>query len=175
VPGETPFRGLRRSSPGGLRLPSFLSRRLAHLSADSRRSFQVTLGLVWLLDAGLQFQPFMYSNGFTQLIDGNAAAQPHWLGDTISWAGNLAGTNLAVFNTLFALTQVIIGVGLLWRRTVKPALALSIVWALIVWWAGEGFGFLLAGTGATHNPLAFMTAPSPLLGAPGPGILYALI
>ena len=31
----------------------------------TQRSLQVILGLFWLLDAGLQFQPFMFGKGFT--------------------------------------------------------------------------------------------------------------
>ena len=69
-----------------------------------------------------------------------------------------------VYNTLFALVQVAIGLGLLYRRTVKPALAVSFVWALVVWWFGEAFGML------------FMQRwRSPLTGAPGAVLLYGLI
>jgi hypothetical protein len=50
------------------------------------------------------------------------------------------------------------------KRTVRPALLVSFGWALIVWWFGEGFG------GLTSN-----TLPSPLMGAPGGVILYAII
>src|SRR5271156_4812112 len=44
------------------------------------------------------------------------------------------------------------------------ALVLSFGWALVIWWFGEGFG------GLTSN-----TLPSPLMGAPGAAILYAII
>jgi cytochrome oxidase Cu insertion factor (SCO1/SenC/PrrC family) len=134
-----------------------------YLASDSRRAYQTVLGLLWLLDGALQFQPFMYSNGFVHQLKANAAGQPHWLASTIDWAANTAHSNLAAFNTLFALVQVAIGLGLLYRRTVKPALALSIAWAFGVWWFGEGFGMLFAG------------AASPLTGAPGAVVLYALV
>jgi hypothetical protein len=135
----------------------------AYFASDGRRAVQTALGLIWVLDGALQFQSFMYSHGFIEMLTEMGAGQPGWLASSIRWAAHTAGRDLAVFNTLFALTQVTIGLGLLWRRSVKPALALSFVWALLVWWFGEGFGML------------FMTMASPLTGAPGAVALYALI
>lgn len=66
-------------------------------------------------------------------------------------------------NTLFALLQIWIGVGLLNRRTVKLALAASLAWSLLVWWFGEGFGML------------FMSMSKPLSGAPGAAILSLMV
>ena len=45
----------------------------------------------------------------------------------------------------------------------RLALAASIAWSIGVWWFGEGFGGVLSG------------AASPLNGAPGAVILYALL
>jgi cytochrome oxidase Cu insertion factor (SCO1/SenC/PrrC family) len=139
------------------------ARARAYFAADSRRAYQTALGLLWLLDGALQFQPFMYSNGFIDQLKANASGQPHWLADSINWTANVAHSNPTVFNTVFALIQVVIGLGLLYRRTVKRALTLSIVWALGVWWFGEGFGMLFAGTA------------NPVSGAPGAVSLYALL
>ncbi len=75
------------------------------------------------------------------------------------------GRDLTLWNTLSGEIQVAIGLGLiLSRKTVKPALLVSFGWALVVWWFGEGFG------GLTSN-----TLPSPLMGAPGAVIIYAII
>jgi hypothetical protein len=146
------------------RSPARVGTRLrAYFASDSRRAFQTALGLVWLLDGALQFQPFMYSKGFIAQLTGTASGQPHWLASTTAWAAHSAQHDLTLFNTLFALVQVSIGLGLLFRRTVKPALALSLAWALIVWWFSEGFGMLFAGTA------------NPLTGAPGAVLLYAII
>jgi hypothetical protein len=131
--------------------------------SDSRRTVQTVLGLAWLLDAGLQFQPFMYSNGFVQMLTAVRPGQPHWVAGPIGWATGIAHDNLDIWNTLFALTQLAIGLGLLYRPTVKPALAVSFGWALSVWFVGEGLGML------------FASAASPLTGAPGAVLLYGLI
>jgi hypothetical protein len=139
------------------------TRGLRYFACDHRRAYQTVLGLVWLLDGGLQFQRFMYSKAFIQSLKANTAGQPHWVVNSIDWAANIANHDLTVFNTLFALIQVLIGLGLLYRPAVKPALALSIAWSLVVWWFGEGFGMIFTGTA------------SPLTGAPGAALIYALI
>jgi hypothetical protein len=133
-----------------------------YFASDGRRAFQTALGLIWLLDGALQFQPFMYSKGFIQMLTGTAAGQPHWLASSINWAAGIAQSNLTLFNTLFALVQVAIGLGLLYRRTVKPTLVLSFAWALMVWMFSEAFGMMFAGG-------------NPLTGAPGAVLLYAII
>jgi hypothetical protein len=140
-----------------------LSRARAYFFYDGTRAVQSALGVLWLLDGALQFQAFMYSHGFIDMLTEVAVGQPGWLVDSVRWGAHTAEHNLDLYNTIFALIQVAIGAGLLWRRTVKPALAVSFVWALVVWWFGEGFGMI------------FMTMASPLTGAPGAVPLYALI
>jgi hypothetical protein len=149
--------GMRMSRRG---LPSSLT---AYSATDACRRIQIALGLIWLLDGGLQFQSFMYSKGFIASITVNAPGQPGWLESSITWAAHLAQHNLDVYNTLFALTQCAIGLGLLYRPTVRLALLISFAWAVVVWWFGEGFGML------------FMSMAMPLTGAPGAVILYGLI
>jgi len=134
-----------------------------YFASDGRRTVQTALGLIWLLDGALQFQSFMYSNGFPQMLAGMESGQPHWLSSSVAWGARFANGNLDVWNTLFALTQVAIGLGILFRPTVKLALAGSFAWALVVWWFGEAFGML------------FANAANPLTGAPGAVLLYALI
>jgi hypothetical protein len=135
----------------------------AYFASDSRRAIQTVLALIWLLDGALQFQPFMYSKGFISVITSGEAGQPHWLANSIQWAAQIFQSNLTGLNTIFGLTQVIIGLALLYRPTVKGALALSFSWVLIVWWSAESFGFL------------FSNIASPLTGAPGAVLLYAIV
>ena len=142
---------------------SVASRLQWYFASDTRRTLQTVLGLVWLLDGALQFQSFMYSKGFIDMLTGLESGQPHWLGSSLNWAANIASRDLTLFNTLFALVQVFIGLGILYRPTVKPALAASFGWTLVVWWFGEAFGML------------FMNMANPLTGAPGAVLLYALI
>ena len=78
------------------------------------------------------------------------------------WA-HFVGPHVAVWNTFFALIQVAIGAGLLFRRTVRPALAVSFFWAFGVWFFGEGLGLIFTGSA------------SALTGAPGSVFMYGLI
>ena len=130
----------------------------------TRRGLRITLGLIWLLDGALQFQSFMYSKGFLrEVIEPSAQGQPAWIGRPIISAAHFAGHNLTLWNTLFALVQVGIGLGLIFRRTARPALLVSFAWAFVIWWVGEGFGMIPMGMA------------SPLTGAPGAVLLYGLI
>jgi hypothetical protein len=132
----------------------------------SARGVQVALGVIWLLDGLFQFKSFMYTHGIVSEVFAPAAnGQPSWIGGPMNTFANFYGSDLTLWNTLAGEIQVAIGLGLIVsRKTVKPALLVSFAWALVVWWFGEGFG------GLTSN-----TLPSPLMGAPGAVILYAIV
>ena len=128
-----------------------------------RRGLQVCLGLLWLLDAALQYQPFMFGPGFvTKGIESATAGNPAALVSSVTWASQVMLRHIAVYNAMFASIQLVLAIGFFFRRTVKLALAASIVWALSVWWFGESLGGILTGT-------------SPLAGLPGGAVLYVLI
>ena len=134
------------------------------------RGVQIALGLLWLLDGLLQFQPYMYSGEWIAETERLAQMQPAAIGHPILWAAQLVGPHLAVWNTGFALLQCLIGLGLLYRPTVKPALLASFAWVLVVWWFGEGLGMVFMDMGA---PLSGMGTP--LSGDPGAVLLYGLL
>lgn len=122
------------------------------------------LGLIWLLDAALQYQPYMFTADFpNSVIKAAGQGSPGWVSGPVNWSGDLLASHLVLWNSLFATVQLLIAVGIIWSRTRKLALAGSIVWALLVWWLGEGFGGLLAG------PVA------PVMGLPGAVLLYAVV
>ncbi|MGP0029041.1 MAG: hypothetical protein ACLPVF_00880 [Acidimicrobiales bacterium] len=130
----------------------------------TQRVLQIVLGLFWLLDAGLQFQPYMFGRGFTSTyLLANAQGQPDVIRWIITNVGNFVGPHVAVWNTFFALIQVAIGGGLLFRRTVRPALFVSFFWAFGVWFFGEGLGMIFTGSATA------------LTGAPGSVFMYGLI
>ena len=137
--------------------------RAAGTRVDARRALQLALAGIWLLDAVLQYQSFMYSTGFPKMIAGMADGNPSVVARPITWNATLVGHHLVLVNTLFATIQLLIGLSIAFRPTLRPALAASIVWALGVWWFGEGLGGVLSG------------AASPLNGAPGAVIIYALL
>jgi hypothetical protein len=128
------------------------------------RAIQIALGLIWILDAALQYQPKMFGSAFVnQMILANAKGQPTPIAWSINHLGHWVLPDVGVWNFLFATTQLVIGIGLLTRRWARPALVLMFAWCFGVWWFGEGFGQLLTGQA------------NPLTGAPGAVTLYAAI
>jgi hypothetical protein len=130
---------------------------------DARRVLQLLLAATWLLDALLQYQSFMYTEAFGQMIGGTAAGNPRVIARPISWNAALVEHHVVLLNTVFATIQLLLGLGIAYRPTVRPALAASIVWSLAVWWFGEGLGGVLSG------------GASPVSGGPGAASLYALL
>lgn len=144
------------------RLPDgFARHRWAPPAVGRERRLQIALGLLWLGDGALQLQPFMFRRSFvTQIIAPNTADQPGWVSAPIAFAEHLIEPRVALFNGLAATLQILIGLGLLYRPTIRIALIGSVAWALGVWWIGEGLGGLFTG------------ASSPLTEAPGAALLY---
>jgi hypothetical protein len=130
---------------------------------DARRALQLGLAAIWLLDGVLQFQSFMYTKGFGQMLAGTATGNPSVIARPIGWDATGVEHHLVLLNTIFATIQLLLGLGIAFRPTVRIALAASIAWAIGVWWFGEGLGGILDG------------GASPLNGAPGAAIIYALI
>jgi hypothetical protein len=130
---------------------------------DMRRWLQLALGAVWLLDAELQYQAFMFTKGFGQALAATAPGNPAVIAGPITWSARIIEAHPSPVNAAFATIQLLLGLGIIWRPAVKAALAASVVWSVAVWWLGEGLGGVLAGTA------------SPLNGAPGAVILYGLL
>ncbi|HTQ89248.1 MAG TPA: hypothetical protein VMK84_07115 [Streptosporangiaceae bacterium] len=135
----------------------------AREAPDARRLLQLTLAGIWLLDGLLQYQAFMFSKGFSDMLAGTASGNPGVVASPITWDATLVEHHLVLLNSVFATIQLLIGIGIAWRPTVRVALAVSIAWSLGVWWFGEGLGMVLTGDA------------SPVNGAPGAVILYALL
>jgi hypothetical protein len=142
---------------------SALPARFAALTSPTRspaRGGQIALGLIWIADGLLKLQPYFFTHFVSGVIDPSAAGQPGIIAHPITWIGGLIRPHQGVFVVLAVLGEVSIGLGLLARRTVKPALLLSFVWALNVWLTGEGLGFLF--TGMTPDPLTGILGTAPL-------------
>jgi hypothetical protein len=130
---------------------------------DARRRLQLGLAAIWLLDGVLQYQSVMFTRAFGQLLAESGTGNPAFIADSVSWAARIIEHNPATTNAAFATIQLALGLGIAWRRTIKIALAASIGWSVAVWWFGEGLGGVLTGDA------------SPVNGAPGAVILYALL
>lgn len=130
---------------------------------DRRRWLQLALGAIWLIDAGLQFQSFMFTKAFGRTLAGTAAGNPAVIAEPITWSARIIEAHPVPVNAVFAAIQLLIGLGIVWRPAVRIALATSVAWSLGVWWLGEGLGGVLTPDATTIG------------GAPGAVILYALL
>jgi hypothetical protein len=152
VTGSSPaWRGQRGAAAAAWKAP------------DARRVLQLVLGAVWLLDAVLQYQSFMFTKAFPQMLAATAPGNPAVIARPITWDANLISHHGVAINAVFATIQLLLALGIAWRPTVKIALGASIAWAAGVWWFGEGLGGVLTGNA------------SPVNGAPGAVIIYALL
>jgi hypothetical protein len=130
----------------------------------TRRHLQVALGVLWLLDGALQAQPFMYTGGFaTQVIAPVGQGQPGFVSGPVNFASAIIAAHPFAVNLVFVAIQLLLGIGLLVRRTARVSLVASIGWALGVWYLGEG----VAGLASGHASL--------LSGAPGSALLFAIL
>ena len=156
VPVESPQAARRE--------PTRLHRTFLSDGVITRRHIQIALGLIWLLDGALQFQPFMLGTGFArQVIAPLAVGEPLVVAGPIRWEASIIAAHPVVWDVPFALIQVALGVGLLIPRTARFALAASIPWVLGVWFFGEALGGLATGHASLLN------------GAPGAVLLYGVL
>jgi hypothetical protein len=131
---------------------------------DGRRTLQLVLATIWLIDGILQLQSFFFTKSFgLQMISGMSQGNPSVIARPISWSGWTIGHHAVLTDACFAVVQTGIATAIAWRPTVKLGLAVSIVWAVAVWWVGEGLGGVFNGTA------------NPVNGAPGAVMIYALL
>jgi hypothetical protein len=129
-----------------------------------RRTLQLILAGIWLLDGVLQFQPAMFTKNFAQMVVyPTIAGNPAVIASPMNWAHGIMLDHPVGTNTAFACIQLALGLAIAYRPTAKLGLAASIPWSVAVWWFGEGLGGVLNG------------GADPLTGAPGAVILYALL
>ena len=137
---------------------------VSSMTGLTKRGTQIALGVLWLFDGVLQLQHQMFTSNFaTQVIEPAEQGQPTFVSGPMHLGVHVFLMHPAIFNALFVLTQLTLGVLILWKRTTKMGLLLSVPWGLIVWVLGEGYGGILSGK------------TSLLMGAPGAAILYVIL
>ena len=132
----------------------------------SRKMLQRIIGVLWLIDGLLQLQPQMFTmNMVNGIMKPMLQGQPGLVEPTLQFIVNQTTLHLTAVNLLIAIVQILLGLGflLLPDRWVKEVVFASIVWALIVWYGGEGMSMLLTGQASI------------LTGAPGAVLLYPLL
>ncbi len=137
-------------------------RKLGMLLSDTR--LRQIMGVLWVLVGLLQLQPQMFTmNMVNGVMAPTVNGQPGPIAASLHWIIGITTQYLVPINWGIALIQIAIGVWLLSGRAIKQAILLSVIWAVVVWYAGEGMSMLLTGQASI------------LTGAPGAVLLYPLI
>src|SRR5260221_5234919 len=97
----------------------------------SRKALQRLLGVLWLIDGLLQFQPQMFT---MNMLNG----QPGLFEPSLQFIVNQTTLHLTAVNLLIGIVQVCLGLGFLLfpDRWVKWVVFSSILWGFIVWVVG---------------------------------------
>lgn len=132
--------------------------------SPARRRLQLVLAGLWLLDGMLKLQPYMFTKNFAPMTIGEATdGAPFWLADPIDWAKRIVSAHPVGTMVLFALVEIVIGLAIAYRPTLKQGLIACLVWVPFLWFFAEGLGGLATSTAG------------PLDGAPGASILYGVL
>ncbi len=130
----------------------------------SQSRLRQLLGVLWLIDGVLQLQPQMFTmNMVNGVMVPAAQGQPAPIAASLNMIIAITTQYLVQVNWVIALVQIALGVLFLWGRWLKQTIIASAIWAVIVWYGGEGMSLLLTG----HA--------SALTGAPGAVLLYPLL
>jgi hypothetical protein len=130
----------------------------------SKQLLRRILGALWLIDGLLQLQPQMFTmNMVNGVMVPTVQSQPAPIAASLQWIIAVTTHNLVLVNLLIALVQIALGILLLTGLWVRGTIIASVIWALIVWYAGEGMSMLLTGQASI------------LTGAPGAVLLYPLL
>ena len=130
-------------------------------------SFNIILGGLWILDGLLQFQPQMPYAFLTFVIQPSIVSINNIPIQNFLYLGyNLWATHPFQFDALSGALQIFIGYSFLINRServLKFISIISIVWALVIWIFGEGFG------GIPEIGVSILT------GFPGSALLYVIL
>lgn len=130
----------------------------------SRAWLRRILGLLWLIDGLLQLQPQMFTmNMVNGVMRPMLEGQPGPVEANLQLIVQITTAHLTAVNLLIAVVQIILGIWFLTGFAVEWAVIVSLVWALVVWYGGEGLSMLLTGQASI------------LVGAPGAVLLYPLL
>ncbi len=130
----------------------------------TQKRLRQLLGILWLIDGLLQLQPQMFTmNMVNGVMVPTVQNQPSLIAASLQWIIAVTTHNLVLVNLVIAAVQIVIGVLLICGLWVRGTILASIVWALLVWYGGEGMSMLLTGQGSI------------LTGAPGAVLLYPLL
>ena len=67
----------------------------------------------------LQYQSFMFSQGFPRMLAATAAGNPGPVAGPVTWSAHLIGTHPGAATAAFGTVQLLLALGIAWRPTVR--------------------------------------------------------
>ena len=130
----------------------------------SRTAVLRVLGVFWLIDAGLQAETSKFAPSYPlgELAQSSMGLPP-WAHAAVYAGIDPFVAHWGLWNLAATLLQAVIGISLLSNRAPRATITVSVAWAGMIWWVGEGFGFLPSGQALV------------LGGAPGAALAYAVL
>jgi uncharacterized membrane protein YphA (DoxX/SURF4 family) len=119
---------------------------------------RIILGVVWLIDGSLKFQPG-FVDAFSNMIQSVGNGQPAWLQPWFNFWSNATATNPALFVYSTGVLELLLGIALVLGFMRKITYICGLILSLFIWAIPEGFGGTY-GPGATDI---------------GTGIIYAFV
>ena len=108
----------------------------------SERKFaflRIAFGCVWAIDAWFKWQP-AFLNGLIDMLKSMLDGQPLWVQTWINFWIHIIGFNPHLFAVMVALVETAIALGLIFGFLTRTALVVSIIFSVLLWSIGEGFG-----------------------------------
>jgi uncharacterized membrane protein YphA (DoxX/SURF4 family) len=102
-------------------------------------AFRIAFGLIWLVDAGLKWEP-AFRSGFTAMLREAAQGQPGWLHGWFHLWINLVAPNAGFFAYSTAVIETLVAVAVIVGFARKFTYIGAALFSVLIWATAEGFG-----------------------------------
>ncbi len=102
-------------------------------------AFRIAFGLIWLIDAGLKWEP-AFRTGFTAMLREAAQGQPGWLHGWFHLWINMVAPNSGFFAYSTAVIETLVAVAVLVGFARKFTYISAALFSVLIWATAEGFG-----------------------------------
>lgn len=122
------------------------------LGPDLLTRVRNAVGGLWVLGALLQAVPALWRGGLSDAFyEVRVLTYQGWWTRPIAAMVHWTAQANAIWNGVFVLVMLGIGLGVLLRRDGWALYVLAGLWVLFVWWVGENFGALFGGVATDPN------------------------
>jgi uncharacterized membrane protein YphA (DoxX/SURF4 family) len=126
--------GSEHSTPPGAGLVQRL-----RANCRAKDAFRVLFGLIWLIDAGLKWEP-AFRSGFTADLKMAAQGQPGWLHGWFHLWTNMVALNSGFFAYSTAVIETLVAVAVIVGFARKFTYISAALFSVLIWATAEGFG-----------------------------------